>query len=291
MKKILLYLLALCATASATTLETQATDQMSWKPTAYNFQVPAYFSDGTEYFYGDGPYSMVIYKHQDAQLSYCSLLGNWACDDEAFPVPGSVLAQNATIKNIVYHAKNGVFSGYTTDGRIFYMKKKSQPNAVAPEEGFSICHSSFLAIIYPKSRQKEMDPVIQMINKIKSFEGSSQSSTPLTYKSPFHRVHLHHQGQHHPCQGSRWLHHQLHLRPQSPNPKESQWHHLPLAGIVGNITTNLLPSRRTTEIFSVVAEIFSVTESFSSSPLAKMFFRCSPNYKDTKILIKSSFSN
>lgn len=85
MKKILLYLLALCATASATTLETQATDQMSWKPTAYNFQVPAYFSDGTEYFYGDGPYSMVIYKHQDAQLSYCSLLGNWACDDEAFP--------------------------------------------------------------------------------------------------------------------------------------------------------------------------------------------------------------
>ena len=183
MKKILLYLLALCATASATTLETQATDQMTWKPTAYNFQVPAYFSDGTEYFYGDGPYSMVIYKHQDAQLSYCSLLGNWACDDEAFPVPGSVLAQNATIKNIVYHAKNGVFSGYTTDGRIFYMKKKSQPNAVAPEEGFSICHSSFLAIIYPKSRQKEMDPVIQMINKIKSFEGSSQSSTPLTYKS------------------------------------------------------------------------------------------------------------
>ena len=183
MKKILLYLLALCATASATTHETQATDQMTWKPTTYNFQVPAYFSDGTEYFYGDGPYSMVIYKHQDAQLSYCSLLGNWACDDEAFPVPGSVLAQNATIKNIVYHAKNGVFSGYTTDGRIFYMKKKSQPNAVAPEEGFSICHSSFLAIIYPKSRQKEMDPVIQMINKIKSFEGSSQSSTPLTYKS------------------------------------------------------------------------------------------------------------
>ena len=55
MKKILLYLLALCATASATTLETQATDQMTWKPTAYNFQVPAYFSDGTEYFYGDGP--------------------------------------------------------------------------------------------------------------------------------------------------------------------------------------------------------------------------------------------
>ena len=72
---------------------------------------------------------------------------------------------------------------HVTDGRIFYMKKKSQPNAVAPEEGFSICHSSFLAIIYPKSRQKEMDPVIQMINKIKSFEGSSQSSTPLTYKS------------------------------------------------------------------------------------------------------------
>lgn len=183
MKKILLYLLLCCTSASAATENTEGTNQMSWKQTSYNFQVPSYFSDGTEYFYGDGPYFMVIYKHQDAQLSYCSLLGAWACDDANFPGVGSVIAQDATIKNIVYKAKNGVFSGYTTDGRIFYMKKKRQEKAIAHEDGPSFCHSSFLAIIYPKSRQKEMDPVIQMINKIKDFEQSSESNTQLTFKT------------------------------------------------------------------------------------------------------------
>ncbi len=180
MKKTLLYLLLCCTSASAATENTEGTDQMTWKQTSYNFQVPSYFSDGTD-FYGDGPYSMVIYKHQDAQLSYCSLLGAWACDDADFPGAGSVIAQDATIKNIVYKARNGVFSGYTTDGRIFYMKKKRQEKAIAHEDGTSFCHSSFLAIIYPKSRQQEMDPVIQMINKIPNFGQSSQPDTPLTY--------------------------------------------------------------------------------------------------------------
>lgn len=150
-----------CVFISAGIVETSTFAQGKWKNTKYGFGVPAYFSNGSEYFYGDGPYSMQIYKHQNAEISYCGLLGNWAIDDSEFPGRGSVISRTATIRNITYRSRNGIFSGYTTDGRIYYMKKKVDsynPNA-------AVRHAYFLAVIYPKSRQAEMEKVTKMISK------------------------------------------------------------------------------------------------------------------------------
>lgn len=146
---------------SAGSIETNELAQSTWKNTKYGFWIPSYFSNGSEYFYGDGPYSMQIYKHKNAEISYCGLLGNWAIDDSEFPGRGSVISRTATIRNITYRGRNGIFSGYTTDGRIYYMKKKVDlynPNA-------AVRHAYFLAVIYPKNRQAEMEKVTQMISK------------------------------------------------------------------------------------------------------------------------------
>ena len=64
-----------CMFISAGIVETSTFAQGKWKNTKYGFGVPAYFSNGSEYFYGDGPYSMQIYKHQNAEISYCGHLG------------------------------------------------------------------------------------------------------------------------------------------------------------------------------------------------------------------------
>lgn len=153
-----------CLTISAGIIDTQDIHQSTWKKTQYNFRIPTYFSDGTDYFYEDGPYSYVVYSHYDAEISYCSLIGAWACDDDEFPVRGSVISNHVAIKNITYKSKTGVFSGYTTDGRIYYLKKKRNIDVIG-DDGTSVCHPSYLAIIYPKSRQTELDSVIKMISK------------------------------------------------------------------------------------------------------------------------------
>ena len=163
--RITMVIALMIALTSAGRNESRMPIPMEWKQSGYDFKVPKYFSNGKEYFYEDGPYSFVIYKHKNAEISYCSLMGAWACDDDEFPSRNHAISNNVFIKSIAYKSANGVFSGYTTDGRIYYMKKKQNVNNLDPDAELSICHASYLAVIYPKSRQKEMSPVIDMISK------------------------------------------------------------------------------------------------------------------------------
>lgn len=53
-----------------------------------------------------------------------ALLGNWATDNCDYPLVGKPVAEGVFIKRITYATRNKNFcSGYTNDGRIFYLHR------------------------------------------------------------------------------------------------------------------------------------------------------------------------
>lgn len=65
-----------------------------------------------------------------------------------------------TIKDITYQSeRHGIYSGYTTDGRIFYMKTVIYPSGDPNLTG----HMGTLTIVYPKSYQQSVEPIIKIV--------------------------------------------------------------------------------------------------------------------------------
>ena len=64
-----------------------------------------------------------VYSWNSVQIVNVGYLGAWSLIGEGYPTVNETIAYNITIKNITYRSeRNGIYSGYTTDGRIFYMK-------------------------------------------------------------------------------------------------------------------------------------------------------------------------
>lgn len=72
------------------------------------------------------------------------------------PSPGYNISETVCIKNVTYSSKHGIYSGYTNDGRIWYMKKVIY-------NGGEVVSSKLLVLIYPKSMQSEATPFINII--------------------------------------------------------------------------------------------------------------------------------
>ena len=140
----------------------------TWVDSKYgNFKVPKFFGDEMEFSSKYTLCTFIEYLQYDVIISCSPYMGGWAHEDDVFPVDGSELAKNVFIKSITYKSskKLSIFSGYTEDGRIFYMKKKNHDQVIDPDEGISHPNPSFLAVIYPEDFKNSISPIIDMIKK------------------------------------------------------------------------------------------------------------------------------
>lgn len=126
----------------------------SWYDTEYGFKAPNFMTPSTEIFVDDVPASVQYWIYNDICLACWPLLGAWAVDD--FPAPEYNLTENVRIKNITNHNGAGtLFSGYATDGRIWYMKKKIIDGEIP--------HAKALILLYPKEMQNEVKAFIDIV--------------------------------------------------------------------------------------------------------------------------------
>lgn len=134
-------------------------DDMRWiRNKDYHFSYPQCFTKSEE-FVDDIPADVTTYEYEDIELCLWPLLGNWATFTDEYPVEGSVLSTDARISKTTYTSRTGIYSGYTDDGRIFYMKVLIS--------GGEVNHAHSLVLIYPKSRQ---DEVGSLINEVKDWK-------------------------------------------------------------------------------------------------------------------------
>ena len=120
----------------------------------YNFNYPDFMSLSS-YFMEDVPADVEVYSWQTVQLAYWPLLGAWAVD--SFAESGNWISNNAQISNVTYKLeRKGIYSGYTTDGRIYYLKKKIL-------DGGEVPHATVLALIYTEDFRDHMDELTNLV--------------------------------------------------------------------------------------------------------------------------------
>lgn len=129
----------------------------SWRKTTAGYKVPAFFSQ-RRIDVDDIPAMVVKNMSGKVEMNCWPLLGNWATFVANYPVQGSYLNDKVRIKRITYTSKTGVYSGYATDGRIFYMKLHIY-------SGGEVAHASSLVLLYPKDYQKSVGKLIDVVCK------------------------------------------------------------------------------------------------------------------------------
>lgn len=129
-------------------------ESSDWSNTEYGFSVPDCMYGGDELFIEDVPASVITWSVDDVTLCYWPGMGAWAVTD--YPDQEMFVSANTQIKNVTYSSRTGVYSGYTTDGRIWYMKKHLI-------EGREVVHADALVVIYPKEKQGEVSSLIDMV--------------------------------------------------------------------------------------------------------------------------------
>lgn len=138
-----------------------------WIENKNGFKYPdfMYESKGVVFDNGNGSELYAdTYTWEDIQL--CSFWGqSWLAfeyDEGNFPIKGSVIGPNATIREVTYTSGNhSVFSGYLNDGRIFYLKVRLSPPS------YSVIHAFVLTLIYPERFQKEVEPLMEIVRNCK----------------------------------------------------------------------------------------------------------------------------
>jgi hypothetical protein len=119
----------------------------------FSFSYPD-FMKYTTYFVEEAPGSVEVFSWENVELAYWPLLGYWAVD---FAEKGTFVTKSATISNVTYKAiSKGIYSGYTSDGRIYYLKTKVL-------EGGEVPHATVLALIYPQEFKACMDELTKIV--------------------------------------------------------------------------------------------------------------------------------
>ena len=126
-----------------------------WRETPMKFSYPDCLGP-SQLYDDDVPALYHLYSWHKVVLGYTEL-GSWAVSEGDYPGPKYPILGAILVKNITYvHKGKGIYSGFTTDGRVFYMKCK-------PTEGGMVTHLQVLALVYPKSFQKSLDILINQI--------------------------------------------------------------------------------------------------------------------------------
>jgi len=127
-----------------------------WEPADGGFQYPK-FMRRSENFIADIPASVKSFSWKNVDLCYWPLIGAWAVNNESFPSKSCYVTASDQVEDIAYKAESkGIFSGHTTDGRVFYLKK-------CLSEGDAVRHVMVLAIVYPEELQNDVQPFVDMI--------------------------------------------------------------------------------------------------------------------------------
>lgn len=109
----------------------------------------------TDIWVEEAPGAVYRWTYDDICLACWPSLGAWAVTD--YPDTDSYLTEDVKVKNITYRNGDGtVFSGYTSDGRIWYMKKRRL-------EGGEVIHAKVLVLIYPKESQPDVERFIGIV--------------------------------------------------------------------------------------------------------------------------------
>lgn len=133
-------------------------DYMTRKVTYDNVYIPSFFTKADTLQPEDFFYELDLYNYKEICVFWGVSSSNALCFDDEFPSEGTLLDYKTSISRITYYSKRGIFSGFTSDGRVFYMKKRILKD-VCP-------HPIFYGIIYPKSYN---DAVKIIINHIKDW--------------------------------------------------------------------------------------------------------------------------
>ena len=127
----------------------------TWYTTDYGFKMPNFFTPSTDIFVDDVPATFQRWTYDDVCIACWPQLGSWAVTD--YPAAKHNLTKDVLIRNVTYSNSAGtVFSGYASDGRIWYMKKKTL-------SGREVDNAKVLVLIYPKSKQTDVKPLIDVV--------------------------------------------------------------------------------------------------------------------------------
>lgn len=130
-------------------------DKATWYDTEYGFKFPGVMTPSSEIWVDDVPAHLYRWDYEDVCLAVWPMLGAWAVTD--YPDTNAYLTESVHVKSITYSSGDGiVFSGYTTDGRIWYMKKVLL-------RGGEVVHAKALVLIYPKSKQSDVEKLIGVV--------------------------------------------------------------------------------------------------------------------------------
>ena len=127
----------------------------TWVNTEYGFKFPNCMTPSSEIWLDEVPGTLYRWNYEDVCLACWPLLGAWAVTD--YPDTDAYLTESVHVKSVTYNNGDGtVFSGYTTDGRIWYMKKVLL-------RGGEVVHAKALVLIYPKSKQSDVEKLIGVV--------------------------------------------------------------------------------------------------------------------------------
>ena len=130
-------------------------DKATWVNTDYGFRVPDIMTPSSEIWLEDIPAFVYQWTYKDVCLACWPLLGAWAVTD--YPDTDSYLTEDVHVKDITYrNGDDSVFSGYATDGRIWYMKKRLMV-------GRDVAHAKILVLLYPKAMQSDVTKLIEVV--------------------------------------------------------------------------------------------------------------------------------
>ena len=130
-------------------------NKATWLNTEYGFKFPNCMTPSNEIWVDDVPGALYRWNYEDVCLACWPLLGAWAVGE--YPEKGSYLTENVHVKSITYrNGDDSVFSGYASDGRIWYMKKKLT-------KGGEVTHAKILVLLYPKAMQSDVEKLIEVV--------------------------------------------------------------------------------------------------------------------------------
>lgn len=126
---------------------------VAWKSTEFGFRCMANMIY-KEIFEDNVPTTFYVYVNAVSELSY-SVMGAWAVMD--FPAVEQYIAPGITIANITYkNVKKHIYSGYASDGRIFYLKTRVL-------DGGEVNHLAVLCLLYEKNAENDNMPLIEEV--------------------------------------------------------------------------------------------------------------------------------
>ena len=126
---------------------------VTWKSTEFGFRCMANMIQ-KEIFEENVPTIFYVYVNAVSELSY-STMGSWAVTD--FPAVEQYIAPGTTIANITYkNVKKHIYSGYASDGRIFYLKTRVL-------DGGEVNHLAVLCLLYEKNAENDNMPLIEEV--------------------------------------------------------------------------------------------------------------------------------